>query len=189
MNIRIKITFDPMTTLMKIPTTSDDDTASLLLLLSITTQSDALPRQLQQQRCKKSKLARSGNGSTSNAVMDIFLVSQDSIHLEGQQKLSLQICVCGICGMQWTRCTSLHQRQGRGWQLISWNHQKKAKSQTASLRQWPSSHNGIDLANSWVPSTNKHVMKQAEKMQTDYPVSWDETFWHRCIPGKMMIPG
>ena len=112
MNINIKI----MKTLMKIPTTLDEDMESLLLLLSITAQSDALPGQLQQQPCKKSKLARSGNGTTSTAIMDIFLVSQDSIHLEGQRKSSLQIC--GICGMQWTRCTSLHRRQRRGRQSI-----------------------------------------------------------------------
>jgi hypothetical protein len=48
MNISIKIIFDPTTTSMKIPTTSDEDTASLLLSPSVTTQSDALPEQLQQ---------------------------------------------------------------------------------------------------------------------------------------------
>jgi hypothetical protein len=122
MNSNIKI----MKTLMKIPTTLDEDMESLLLLLSITAQSDALPGQLQQQPCKKSKLARSGNGTTSTAIMDIFLVSQDSIHLEGQWKSSLQIC--GICGMQWTRCTSLHWRQRRGRQSIVKINRKKLRA-------------------------------------------------------------
>jgi hypothetical protein len=161
MNSNIKI----MKTLMKIPTTLDEDMESLLLLLSITAQSDALPGQLQQQPCKKSKLARSGNGTTSTAIMDIFLVSQDSIHLEGQWKSSLQIC--GICGMQWTRCTSLHWRQRRGRQSIVKINRKKLRAkqlphasdspfcQFAQITQLP-----------WVPSTNKHVVKKAENRQS-----------------------
>ena len=32
------------------------------------------------------------------------------------------------------------------------------------------SHNGIGMGNLWLPSTNKHVVKTAEEMQTDYPV-------------------
>jgi hypothetical protein len=32
------------------------------------------------------------------------------------------------------------------------------------------SHNGIGMTNSWVPSTNKHVVKKAKNMQTDYLV-------------------
>ncbi len=31
------------------------------------------------------------------------------------------------------------------------------------------SHNGIGMASLWVPSTNKHVVKEAENMQTNYP--------------------
>jgi hypothetical protein len=97
MNVSIKIIFDTTATLMKIPMTSDEDTASLLLSSSVAAQSDALPEQLKQRPRKKSKLARSGNGSTSATVrpptahrvshdatimmaMDIFLISQDSIH-------------------------------------------------------------------------------------------------------------
>ena len=44
--------------------------------------------------------------------------------------------------------------------------------------------NGIGMINSWVPSTNKHVVKTAEEMQTDYPVRRDETFRHGYIPYK-----
>jgi len=84
---------------------------------------DTPPEQLQQRPRKKSKLARSGNGSISTAVMKIFLKSQDSVDLEKPTK-----------------------------------------------------------AKSWVPSTNKHVVKTAEEMQTDYPVRWDKTFRHGYIP-------
>ncbi len=45
---RIKIICDPMTTSMKIPTTSDEDIASLFLSSSVAAQSDAPPKQLQQ---------------------------------------------------------------------------------------------------------------------------------------------
>ena len=41
------------------------------------------------------------------------------------------------------------------------------------------------MGNSWVPSTNKHVVKTAEKMQTNYPVRQDETFRHGYIPNKI----
>jgi hypothetical protein len=51
------------------------------------------------------------------------------------------------------------------------------------------SSNGIGMGNSWVPSTNKHVVKTAEEMQTDYPVRRDETFRHGYIPHKKMKPG
>ena len=44
------------------------------------------------------------------------------------------------------------------------------------------SHNGIGMANTWVPSTNKHVAKTADEMQTDYPVRRDETFRHGSTP-------
>jgi hypothetical protein len=44
------------------------------------------------------------------------------------------------------------------------------------------SNNGIGMGNLWVPSTNKHVVKTAEEMQTDYPVRRDETFQHGYIP-------
>jgi len=44
--------------------------------------------------------------------------------------------------------------------------------------------NGIGCVNSWVPSTNKHVVKTAEEMQTDYPVRREETFRHGYIPYK-----
>ena len=42
--------------------------------------------------------------------------------------------------------------------------------------------NGIGMGNSWVPSTNLHVVKTAEEMQMDYPVRRDETFRHGYIP-------
>jgi hypothetical protein len=44
------------------------------------------------------------------------------------------------------------------------------------------SNNGIGMGNSWVPSTNKHVVKKAENMQTDYPVRQDKMFQHGYIP-------
>ena len=44
--------------------------------------------------------------------------------------------------------------------------------------------NGIGNVNSWVPSTNKHVVKTAEEMQTDYPVRREDTFRHGYIPYK-----
>jgi len=44
--------------------------------------------------------------------------------------------------------------------------------------------NGIGMINSWVPSTNKHVVKTADEMQTDYPVRRDEMFRHCYIPYK-----
>ncbi len=44
------------------------------------------------------------------------------------------------------------------------------------------SHNGIGMANTWVPSTNKHVAKTADEMQTDYPVRRDEAFRHGSTP-------
>jgi hypothetical protein len=47
------------------------------------------------------------------------------------------------------------------------------------------SSNGIGMGNSWVPSTNKHVVKTAEEMQTDYPVRQDES----SSPIKKMKPG
>jgi hypothetical protein len=48
------------------------------------------------------------------------------------------------------------------------------------------SNNGISMGNSWVPSTNKHFVKAAEEMQTNYPVRQDEMF----IPYKKipMVP-
>ena len=46
------------------------------------------------------------------------------------------------------------------------------------------SHNGIGMGNSWVPSTNNHVVKTAEEMQTNYPVRRGETFRHGDIPYK-----
>jgi hypothetical protein len=42
--------------------------------------------------------------------------------------------------------------------------------------------NGIGMGNSWVPSTNLHVVKTAEEMQMDYPVRRDKTFRHGYIP-------
>jgi len=42
--------------------------------------------------------------------------------------------------------------------------------------------NGIGMGNSWVLSTNLHVVKTAEELQMDYPVRRDETFRHGYIP-------
>ena len=51
---------------------------------------DTPPEQLQQRPRKKSKLARSGNGSISDAVMKICLMTQDSIDLERPTKAKLR---------------------------------------------------------------------------------------------------
>ncbi len=40
------------------------------------------------------------------------------------------------------------------------------------------------MTNSWVPSTNKHVVKTAEEMQTDNPVRRDKMFRHGYISCK-----
>ena len=40
------------------------------------------------------------------------------------------------------------------------------------------------MGNSWVPSTNKHVVKTEEEMLTDYPVRREDTFGHGYIPYK-----
>jgi len=40
------------------------------------------------------------------------------------------------------------------------------------------------MINLWVPSTNKHVVKTAEEMQTEYPVRRDKTFRHGYITDK-----
>ena len=76
---------------LKIPMTSDEDTGSLLLSPSIAAQSDTPPEQLQQRPRKKSKLAGSGNGSISAAVMKIILMTQDSIDLERPTKAKFAI--------------------------------------------------------------------------------------------------
>jgi len=44
--------------------------------------------------------------------------------------------------------------------------------------------NGIGMGNSWVPSTNKHVVKTEEEMLTDYPVRREDTFRHGYISNK-----
>ncbi len=51
------------------------------------------------------------------------------------------------------------------------------------------SHNGIGMTNSWVPSTNKQVVKKTENMQTNCPVSERKCFEMAASPIKMMIPG
>ena len=138
MNVSIKIIFDPTTTSMKIPTTSDEDTASLLLSPSVATQSDALPEQLQQWPCKKSKLARSGYESTSAAVMPptAHRMLHDVTTTTAKANGSRVRNYVG-CNEQDGQAFS-DQRERRGWQSISWNHQKKAKSRTASSHQQPS---------------------------------------------------
>ena len=103
---RIKIICDPTMTLMKIRTTSDEDTTSLLLLSSVAAQSDA--------------------------VMDIFLMSPDSIDLERPTKAKFAI--------MWDAVNKMHEplviigsaeAENQLVEII----RKKAKSQTASSCQ------------------------------------------------------
>ena len=131
------------------------------------------PEQLQQRPRKKSKLAWSGNGSISAAVMKIFLVTQDSIDLERPTRAKFVIL--------WDATKKMHEHsviQGSAEadnQLVEIIRKKLRDKQLphASDRPFGNScglHNGIGMGNSWVPSTNTHVVKTAEEMQTDYPV-------------------
>jgi len=131
------------------------------------------PKQLQQRPRKKSKLARSGNGSISAAVMKIFLMTQDSIDLERPTRAKFTIL--------WDAMKKMHEPsviEGSAEadnQLVEIIRKKLRDKQLphASDRPFGNScglHNGIGMGNSWVPSTNTHVVKTAEEMQTGYPV-------------------
>jgi hypothetical protein len=145
-------------------------------------QSDALPEQLQQRLRKKSKLARSGNGSISAAVVEIFLVSLHSIDLEKPTETEF--------ATMWDAIKKMHvpsvieviegsKEAGNHLVEIISNKLRAKQLPHASDRPFGNlcrSHNSIGMANTWVPSTNKHVAKTADEMQTDYPVRRDETF-------------
>ena len=148
---------------------------------------DTPPEQLQQRPRKKSKLARSGNGSISDAVMKIFLMTQDSIDLERPTKAKFAI--------MWDAIKKMHEPsviEGSAEadnQLVEIIRKKLRAKQLPRASDRPfgnlhGSHNGIGMGNSWVPSTNRHAVKTAEEMQTDYPVRRDETFRHGYIPYK-----
>jgi hypothetical protein len=109
-----------------------------LLSPSVATQSDALPEQLQQWPCKKSKLARSGYESTSAAVMPptAHRMFHDVTTTTAKANGSRVRNYVG-CNEQDGQAFS-DQRERRGRQSISWNHQKKAMSRTASSHQQPS---------------------------------------------------
>ena len=132
---------------MKIRMTSDEDTESLLLLLSVAAQSDA--------------------------VVDIFLMSPDSIDLERPTKAEFAI--------MWDAMNKMHEPSvikgsaEANNQLVEIIRNKLRAKQLphASDRPFAKSRRSNNL---WVPRTNKHVVKKAEEMQTDYPVRLDETF-------------
>jgi len=167
---------------------SDEDTASLLLSPSVTAQSNTPPEQLQQRPHKKSKLAGSGNVSISAAVVKIFLMSQDSVDLEKPTKAKFAI--------MWDAMKKMHEPsviEGSAEannQLVQIIRKKLRAKQLphASDRPFGNSrglHNVIGMGNLWVPSTNKHVVKTAEEMQTYYPVRRDERFRHGYILDKI----
>ncbi len=97
----------------------------------VAAQSDTPPEQLQQRPRKKSKLAGSGNGSISSAVMKIVLMTQDSIDLERPTKAKFVII--------WDAMKKMHEplviegSEEADNQLVEII--RKAKSQTASSRQ------------------------------------------------------
>ena len=173
---------------LKIPMTSDEDTVSLLLSPSVAAQSDMPPKQLQQRPRKKSKLAGSGNGSISSTVVKIFLMTQDSIDLERPVKAKFAI--------MWDAMKKMHEpsviegSEEANNQLVEIIRKKLRAKQLPHASDRPfgnlrGSHNGIGMGNLWVPSTNKHVVKTAKEMQTDYPVRRDETFQHGYIPYRI----
>jgi hypothetical protein len=134
---RIKIICDPTTTLMKIRMTSDEDTTSLLLSSSVAAQSDT--------------------------VMKIFLMSPDSIDLERPTKAEFAI--------MWDAVNKMHEplviigSAEAENQLVEIIRKKLRAKQLphASDRLFANSrgsHTGISMANSRVPSTNKHVVKK-----------------------------
>ena len=93
---------------------------------------DTPPEQLQQRPCKKSKLARSGNGSIPDAVTKIFLMTQDSIDLERPTKAKFEI--------MWDATKKMHKPSAIEGSAEADNQlveiiRKKTKSQTASSRQ------------------------------------------------------
>ena len=152
---------------------------------SVAAQSNTPPEQLQQRPHKKSKLAGSGNVSISAAVMKIFLMSQDSVDLEKPTKAKFAI--------MWDAMKKMHEPlviEGSAEannQLLQIIRKKLRAKQLPHASDCPfanlcGSNNGIGMGNSWVPSTNKHVVKKAENMQTDYPVRQDKMFQHGYIP-------
>jgi hypothetical protein len=127
------------------------------------------------------------NVSISAAVMKIFLMSQDSVDLEKPTKAEFAI--------MWYAMKKMHEPsviEGSAEadnQLVEIIRRKQRAKQLPHASDRPfanscESHNGIGMGNSWVPSTNNHVVKTAEEMQTDYPVRQDETFQHGNIPYK-----
>ena len=119
-------------------------------------------------------------------------MTQDSIDLERPTKAKFVI--------MWDAMKKMHEPsviEGSAEadnQLVEIIRKKQRAKQLPHASDRPfansrGSHNGIGMGNSWVPSTNKHVVKTAEEMQTDYPVRQDKTFQHRYIPYKKMKPG
>ena len=106
-----------------------------------------------------------GNVSISAAVMELFLMSQDSIDLEKPTKAEFAI--------MWDAMKNMHEPsviEGSAEadnQLVEIIRKKQRAKQPprASDRPFANTHgsnNGIGMGNSWVASTNKHVVKTAE---------------------------
>jgi len=128
------------------------------------------------------------NEDENDAVMKIFLMTQDSIDLERPTKAKFAI--------MWDAMKKTHEPsviEGSAEadnQLVKIIRKKLRDKQLPHASDHPfgnlrGSHNVTGMGNSWVPSTNKHVVKTAEEMQTDYPVRRDETFRHGYIPYKI----
>ncbi len=107
-----------------------------------------------------------GNVSISAAVMKIFLMSQDSIDLEKPTKTEFAI--------MWDAMKKMHEPsviEGSAEannQLVEITRKKQRAKQLIHASDRPfansrRSNNGIGMGNSWVPSTNKHAVKQQRK--------------------------
>ena len=114
---------------------------------------------------KKSKLARSGNVSISAAVMKIFLVFQDSVDLEKPMKAKIEIMWDAMKQMQEPSVIKGSTEADNQLVKIIRKKQRAKQPPRASDRPFANTHgsnNGIGMGNSWVASTNKHVVKTAE---------------------------
>jgi hypothetical protein len=106
------------------------------------------------------------NVSISAIFMKIFLMSQDSIDLEKPTKTKFAI--------MWDAMKKMHKPLAIEGSAEADNHlveiirkKQRGKQLThASDRPFANlrgSNNGIGMGNSWVPSTNKHVMRKQQR--------------------------
>jgi hypothetical protein len=110
--------------------------------------------------------------SISAAVMKIFLVSQDSVDLEKPMKAEIEIMWDAMKQMQEP---SVIEGSTADNQLVKIIRKKQRAKQLPRASDHPfansrGSNNGISIGNSWVRSTNKHVVKTAAEVQTNHPV-------------------